>query len=162
MVVRATRVSKERTDDDPWQGLHTRVDVGGWYIMESDKRVGEDRRQVDMDSLDARLRRVEEKLAEQVIELRLWREMDTRDDSRRRDTCPHNEDFVKILASLEAGGKRFDEIERCVTAYDGRIDRIEKLLLKKTSFFDGAKWMLVLIGGAIVWTIDRLWITLAK
>lgn len=115
--------------------------------------------------LDARMRAVETQLYGLSIEVR-----ETRQDVRefvtgqavgpRRETCPHNEDFVKVLAALEAGGKRFGGIEKVLwgecgidKGLVGRVEAMEHIVL----WAKGAKWAIVAGAAVSGWLGGLLW-----
>ena len=116
-------------------------------------------------NMDFRMRAVETQLFGLAVEVR-----ETRQDLRdfvtnqaigpRRETCPHNEDFVRILAALEAGGKRFGDLERAVwgegstdKGLTGRVEAMEHLVL----WARGAKWAIIAGATALGWLGGLLW-----
>lgn len=121
----------------------------------------------DEANIDQRLRAVESGLAVLSGEVKEAR-LDIHDlasDSRvapRRETCPHNEDFVQVLAALEAGGKRFGAIEgelkRAVAErkattenHEQRLGHLEEEWMKAVQSYRTARWMIGLVAAALGW-----------
>lgn len=118
-------------------------------------------------SLDRRMGAVEQALAGLTVQV-----METREDVReylsahahtpRKDTCPHNEDFVRIMAALEAGGKRFGSIEgelaRAVAErkattenHEQRLSYLEQEWLKALQSYRTARWLVGLLAALLGW-----------
>ncbi len=129
---------------------------------------GDDRRQIDMDKLDSRLRAVETALVQQTTAFTMWSKRLEYDDSKRRETCPHGEEFVVIMEALKTGGKRFQDIGDVITdikkkdtELERRIDTIEDRLDNEKSWRAGAKWAFLALGGFLVWAGEHAWTFIA-
>jgi len=91
----------------------------------------------------------------------------------RLKSCPHNEDFVRVLAALEQGGKRFADIENALTEaiavrstitteHAKRIQVLEDDWSSAKTSVKTAKWVVGFFGLMVGWMFNELLPVLEK
>ncbi|MCK9629012.1 MAG: hypothetical protein M0R37_10525 [Bacteroidales bacterium] len=91
----------------------------------------------------------------------------------RLKSCPHNEDFVRVLGALEAGGKRFNDLESALTEavaarstitteHAKRIKVLEDDWSSAKTSVKTAKWVVGFFGLMVGWMFNELLPVLEK